>query len=201
MKLRYSGASPFVRKAWILIIETGLADRVEMVATNAWAPDTDLPKDNPIGKVPTLITDDGEGLYDSPVICEYLDSLHQGAKRFPAAGPERWAALRRQALADGMLDAAVARRLETTMRPEAFRWPEWAERQKAVVTRGLAALEAEAASFSGLATIGEIATAAVLGYLDFRFASEPWRQDHPSLATWFDPLLERPSLVITRPQG
>lgn len=197
MELRYSGTSPFVRKVRIFAIETGLADRIELVATNPWAPDTDLPSDNPIGKVPTLIADDGSRFYDSPVICEYLDSLHGGARRFPTSLPARWTALRRQALADGMLDAAVTRRLETTMRPEPLRWSVWIDRQKAAVVRGLDALEQDAPALSGLATIGEIAIAAALGYLDFRFPDDRWREGRPQLTAWYEPLLTGPSLAET----
>lgn len=197
MELRYSGTSPFVRKVRIFAIETGLADRIDLVATNPWAPDTDLPSDNPIGKVPTLIADDGTRLYDSSVICEYLDSLHGGAKRFPVSPPARWTALRRQALADGMLDAAVTRRLETTMRPEPLRWSVWVDRQKAAVVRGLDALEQEAPALSGLTTIGEIAIAAALGYLDFRFPDDRWREGRPRLTAWYEPLLARRSLAET----
>ncbi len=201
MRLRYSATSPFVRKVWIFALETGLAEDIEFVATNPWAPDTDLPSDNPIGKVPTLIADDGSRCYDSPVICEYLDSLHQGAKRFPTSLPARWTALRRQALADGMLDAAVTRRLETSMRPAPLRWDEWVERQRAAVTRGLDSLEQEAPSLSGLASIGEIAIACALGYLDFRFPDDRWRNGRPQLTAWYEPLLTRPSLLATVAQG
>ena len=146
-----------------------------------------------------LITDDGVSLYDSPVILEYLDSLHGGAPRIPARGPARWTALRRQALADGILDAAVTARLETFQRPEPLRWPTWVARQKAAVARGLDALEAEAATLSGLDTVGEIAIVCALGYLDFRFPDEDWRVAHPRLAGWYTPLLTRPSVAATQP--
>ena len=113
MKLRYSPTSPYVRKVTVTAQETGVQPRIERVPTVTTDPASGLAKDNPLGKVPTLILDDGERLYDSPVICEYLDGLHGGAKIVPPAGPERWVALRRQALADGILDAAVLRLMET----------------------------------------------------------------------------------------
>ena len=134
MKLRYSSASPYVRKVTVLAIETGLDGRIEWVPTDVWDPSTDLPGDNPLGKVPTLITDGGEALYDSPVICEFLDTLHDGLKLFPPPGGARWTALRRQALADGVLDAGIARRLEA-LRPEKERSASWSAKQAAVVDR------------------------------------------------------------------
>ena len=109
MKLHYNRASPFVRKVMAVAIETGLDDRLEPVTRmmTPVKPDADLANDNPLGKVPCLVTEDGATLYDLPVICEYLDSLHDGPKMFPAAGPARWRALRRQAEGDGIMDAGV----------------------------------------------------------------------------------------------
>jgi glutathione S-transferase len=200
MKLRYSPASPFARKVRLFAAETGLDSRIELVATNPWVAETDLRNDNPICKVPTLILDDGVTLYDSPVICEYLDSLHGGAKRFPPAGVARWTALRRQALIDAILDAAVTRRLETSMRPEPHRWNSWVERQKAAVQHGLDALEREAGSLSALDSIAEITAVCALGYLDFRFAAEDWRPTRPRLAEWYQSLLGGASVVATAPR-
>ena len=100
MKLRYSPASPHVRKVAVVAHETGLIDRLEIVPTNVWASDTDIGRDNPLGKVPALTTDGGEVLFDSPVICEYLDSLHDGAKLYPPSGGARWTALRRLKVED-----------------------------------------------------------------------------------------------------
>jgi len=117
MKLRYGAASPYARKARVMIHECGLQERIELELTDVWAPDADITNDNPLGKVPALIGDGGEVLYDSPVICEFLDSQHDGLKLFPPSGGARWKALRRQALADGIMDAAILRRLESN-RPE-----------------------------------------------------------------------------------
>ena len=200
MYLRYSQTSPFVRKVMIVAIETGLGGGLRLEKTNAWAPDTDLPRDNPLCKVPALVTDGGEHLYDSPVICEYLDSLHDGAKLFPAAGGARWTALRRQALADGIMDAAVAVRVETVTRPDAYRWDAWAERQRVAIRRGVDAREEEADSLDQRFSIGEIAIACALGYLEFRHAIDDWRHNHPALSAWYDRIAQRPSVVATIPK-
>jgi glutathione S-transferase len=199
MKLRYAPASPFARKVRIVLIETGLDKRVELVNTDPWSDDNDLPKDNPLGKVPTLIDDDGHQVYDSRTICEYLDGMHGGARLVPTEGRARLLALTRQALGDGMLDASVWLRVELVRRPEALRWPYIVARHRAAVARSLATLEHEAGTLTDLASIGDIAVACALGYLDFRFADEPWRGPHPRLAAWFDRQLKRPSMIATMP--
>ena len=196
MKLRYSATSPYVRKVTMTIIECGLEDRVERVVTNAWAEDTDLPTDNPLGKVPALILEDGTTLFDSRVICEYLDSLHGGTRLFPADGPARWRALRLQAIGDGLNDAAVARRLEI-MRAEGERSDKWINRQAAAMTRALDALEGEAESLAQEFTIGSLAVMSALGYLDLRFAEDSWRDGRPRLTAWFDQMANRPSFRTT----
>lgn len=200
MKLRYSPSSPYVRKVMLTALETGQGDKITLEPTNAWSPETDLPKDNPLGKVPALLSEDGV-LYDSPVICEYLDSLHTGATLFPSAGAARWTALRRQALADGLLDAALLVRVETLMRPGELLWQSWLERQQAAVRRALDEMEREAASFDGLSSIGEIACAAALGYLDFRDIVGDWRPGRPTLTAWYQAVSQRPSMVQTQPKG
>lgn len=199
MKLRYSTTSPFARKCLVVAFEAGLDKRVETVVTNAWAADTDLPKDNPLCKVPALTTDGGEVLYDSPVICEYLDSLHDGRKLVPAGGGERWRQLRLQALGDGILDAAVQVRIETAMRPEETRWPKWIERQTAAVTRGCDALEQECAGWGDEFLIGQITAACALGYMDLRKTAD-WRAGRPKLAAWYDKVSARPSMAATAPK-
>ena len=201
MKLRVNKASPFARKARILIRETGLAGRLEEIETavSPVAPNEDLARENPLIKIPALVTDNGELLYDSTVICEYLDTLHGGRKIFPAAGPQRFSALRRQALTDGMLDAAVLCRYETAVRPEALRWKDWIESQKRKVFGGLTVLEAEAPTWSSDFDIGHIGAACALGYLDFRFPDWEWRSGHPRLASWYQLALRRPSVSETAP--
>jgi glutathione S-transferase len=201
MQLHYNVASPFVRKVMAVAIETGLAERIEPVKRlpSPVAPVAELNADNPLGKVPCLLTDDGIALYDSRVICEYLDSLHHGPKMFPPSGTARWKALRRQALGDGIMDAAVLTRYETFTRPEEARWDAWIDSQKQKFRRGLDALEAESASLD-VVDIGTLAIACALGYLDFRFADENWRASRPSLAAWFEQFAKRPSIATTGPQ-
>ena len=197
MKLYYSLASPYVRKVRMTALELGLDDRLELVLTDAWTVTEGLPQDNPLCKVPTLVLDDGTPLFDSPVICEYLNSL-AGGTLFPPDGPDRWTALRLQALADGLCDAAIARRLET-LRPESLRSATWIARQQAAMVRALDALEGRIEELSGAVTIGTLAVATVLGYLDLRFAEDQWRVGRPRLAAWFVEVGRRPSFEVTRP--
>jgi glutathione S-transferase len=199
MKLRYSATSPYVRKVMMVIHERGLSDRVELEKTDAWSPETDLPSNNPLGKVPALVLGDGPALFDSPVIAEYLDTLAgPDASLFPAVGTDRWTALRFQALADGICDAAILRRLEGN-RPEQLRSTDWMERQRAAVARSIDALEADTARLGERFTIGSVAVLAALGYLDFRFGHENWRTGHPALSAWFDAESKRDSFVNTAP--
>ena len=197
MKLRYSATSPYARKVVATAIEIGLDGRVERVATDPWSADTDLPASNPLGKVPALETDDGTVLFDSPVICEYLDSLHDGPKLHPE-GAARWTALRLAAIGDGICDAAITRLLDTR-RPENLRSPDWQQRQKAAMARACDLLEAEAASLEGAVTIGHLAVACALGYLDLRWDADQWRQGRPKLAAWFEGFSQRPSIASTAP--
>jgi glutathione S-transferase len=201
MQLHYNVASPFVRKVMAVAIETGLAERIEPVKRlpSPVAPVAELNADNPLGKVPCLLTDDGIALYDSRVICEYLDSLHHGPKMFPPSGTARWKALRRQALGDGIMDAAVLTRYETFTRPEEARWDAWIDSQKQKFRRGLDALEAEGTTLD-VVDIGTLAIACALGYLDFRFADENWRTGRPRLAAWFEQFVKRPSIATSGPQ-
>ena len=198
MKLRYSLTSPYVRKVVVAAIELGIDGRIERIPTNTADPASGLAADNPLAKVPALITDAGP-LYDSTVICEYLDSL-QGAPKLHPAGPSRWTGLRRQALADGVLDAAIARRLEE-LRPEGERSPAWVTKQQAKVDGALDALEREVGSFAKEPTIDQIAVGCALGYLDFRFSADRWRDRRPSLARWYEGFAKRPSMVATEPKG
>lgn len=196
MRLRWSSTSPFTRKVLVTAIETGLRDHMEIVPADPFAPDTDLPADNPLGRIPALVLDGGETLYDSPVICEYLDSLHDGVKLYPPAGGARWTALRRQALADGLCDASVLRRLETK-RPEELQSASWIERQITVMGRALDTLEEEADTFGDLVTIGEIAVACAASYVDLRFPDDNWRSTRPALADWYDRFSQRKSMTET----
>lgn len=199
MQLRYSQTSPYVRKVMMVAFEAGVADRIEISPTDVWAPDTPIVRDNPLSKIPTLVTEDGLVLFDSPVIAEYLDSLGGGGL-FPATGNARWKALRQQALADGICDAGVLRLLEGR-RPESLRSADWADRQRRAVTRALDLLEREVTDLppADAPTIGGIAVLAALGYLDFRFAKDGWRQGRPGLANWFEAASARDSFKRTAP--
>ena len=204
MRLHTNPASPFGRKVKVLAHEAGLFDRLELVdqAVTPVSTNDAVQAANPLGKIPCLVTDEGLALYDSRVICEYLDGLGRGGSRlFPDSGPARWRALTLQALGDGIMDAAVGTRYETFLRPEACRWPDWVRGQKAKVARGLDRLEAEADGFGEEAAhVGLLAAACALGYLDFRFADDAWREGRPRLAAWFERFDDRPSMRATRPR-
>jgi glutathione S-transferase len=199
MKLYFSPTSPYARKVRIAATELGLATRIELQAVSLTPvnPDDGLRARNPLGKIPALVADDGTVLYDSRVICEYLDALAGGDRLFPAAGAARWTALRRQALADGITDAAVLVRYELALRPQERQWTIWADAQLLKVRTGLDALERE--NLGGRFDIGAISIACALGYLDFRFASEGWQKTRPRLAAWYAPLGARPSVGATVP--
>ena len=201
MKLMYSPTSPYVRKVMVLAIERGLDRKIRKVpvAASPIAVNKPLDKANPLAKVPALILDNGLSLFDSPVICEYLDSRHRGARVFPASGLRRWKALRLQAIGDGILDAAILVRYETAMRPEKLRWPEWIAGQRKKFNQALDVLEREARSLAGGLTIGQITVACALGYLDFRYADLNWRRNRPRLAAWYDRFARRKSMQATIP--
>ena len=201
MKLYHSPASPFVRKALVAAHETGLAERIEIatIALTPVASNTELNRENPLGKIPALVLEDGTTLFDSRVICEYLDTRHDGPRLFPADGRERWTALRRHALADGLLDAAILCRYETFLRPEERRWTDWIDGQRAKFRRALDALEGEANDFGATVDIGTIAAACAADYLDFRSLDDGWRDRRPRLAAWLGGFAARPSMQATRP--
>jgi glutathione S-transferase len=203
MKLYVSSASPFARKALITISELGLGDRVVAQPTTVTpiSRNDEVARGNPLVKLPTLVLDDGTSLFDSRVICEYLDHLSGVPRLFPAAGLARWNALRRQALADGLMDAAVLLRYEQAMRPEAMRWTDWMAGQGAKITGALDALEGDAAGFGTAFDIGHIACACALGYLDLRHDHLHWRNSRPALAAWFAVVSQRPSMVATVPRA
>jgi len=200
MKLYYSPSSPYVRKVTILALETGLDSRIERIpaATTPVAPNADVARANPLAKVPALVTDSGEILFDSRVICEYLDSLHQGPKFFPT-GAARWSVLREQALGDGLLDAALLVRYEGFLRPEDKRWKDWADGQMAKMRGALAEIEKLAPRFSDRLDIGTVSIACALGYLDFRYGDMNWRGSYPQTAAWAARFFARPSLQATLP--
>ncbi len=196
MKLFYSKASPFVRKVMACAIACGVEGQIETVTTNPWESPGDLVGLNPLSKVPCLLTEDGLALFDSPVICEYIDFVGRGAL-FPAAGAARWRALKQQAIADGILDASVLLRQDGARPQEAARTASMA-RQREIVARGLDALEA--APPPDHVDIGTISIACALGYLDFRFAEEGWRATRPRLAAWYEAMRRRPEILETAPE-
>ena len=199
MKLRYSQTSPYARKVMVVAHERGLGERIELLHANTSPvePNEDIGRENPLNKIPTLALDDGSALYDSRVIAEYLDSLG-GAKLFPPAGPARWNALRQQALADGLLDAAILIRYERVLRPKETQWTNWIDGQFVKFRAALDVMERDAANLETL-TIGPISMACALGYVDFRFGDENWRGARPKLAAFYDKFCERPSMQATKP--
>ena len=203
MKLYHSAASPFVRKSLVAAHETGLAGRIEIatIALTPVASNAQLNEENPLGKIPALVLEDGTTLFDSRVICEYLDTLHDGPRLFPADERERWTALRRQALADGLLDAAILGRYETFLRPAERQWTDWVDGQRAKFRRALDALEGEADRFGDTLDIGTIAAGCAADYLDFRSLDDGWRDSRPRLAAWLEKFAARPSMQATRPSA
>ena len=197
MKLYYSATSPYVRKVMACAITLGLEQRIQLHPSNPHASPADLVADNPTSKVPCLVTDDGMSLYDSPVICEFLDSLSDAQALFPATHAARWRALKFQAMGDGILDAAVPCRGEMGRPKEAARDAVIA-RHKAAMARTVDALEADPPHRP--VDIGSIAVACALGYLDFRFGAEPWRPAHPKLAAWFEEFSKNPGIAQTAPK-
>ncbi len=201
MKLISVSASPFVRKVRALIIELGLEDAVALQDLGAVSPvsnNMELNARNPLGMVPALELDDGSSLYDSPVICEYLNQIANGPF-FPADAERRFQALGLQALGDGILDLSVALRYETAVRPEALRWQDWIDHQNEKIARGLDALEIKCETFNRSPLIGEMTIACALGYRDFRYADDDWRAGRPALTAWFEQMIQRASLQQTIP--
>jgi glutathione S-transferase len=193
MKLFWSSRSPFVRKVMVAAHELGLASRIraERVVVSAAAPNAEVMAVNPLNKIPTLVLDDGSALYDSRVICEYLDTLHDGPKLFPADARARFAALRRQALGDGLMETIVLR-LGEQARPPGSQSEKHLAAYRLKITTALDRLEAEAGELAGAPAIGHIAIAC-----DFRFAADNWRSGKPKLAQWYDGFASRPSMKAT----
>ena len=202
MKLIGSFASPYTRKARIVAAEK----RVEYTweTQDVWAPGNPVPEHNPLGKVPVLVLDDGTALYDSRVICEFLDSVSPIAKLIPADHRERIEVRRWEALADGVLDAGVLARLEN-LRPAGERSQGWIDRQLGKVDRGLDAMEVQLGSRTWCCgtsfTLADVAVGACVGWLDFRFPQLEWRRSRPNLARLAVKLGERPSFAETMPKA
>ena len=196
MRLFYSPNSPYARKARIIVHELGLTRRVEEMIVSLPA-DAKLRSVNPLGKIPALLLDDGSVIYDSPVICEYLDALG-GGKFFPREGASRWRAITLQALGDGLGDAVVRRNQELRLSADK-RSAEVIGRQTAAIEAAFAELDRNALKFPAEPTIGEIAVASAIGYLDLRAPHDGWRDRHKQLARWLEIFSQRPSVQATKP--
>ena len=199
MKLHWSSRSPYVRKVMICAYEAGVAEKIERVysVVSLSQPNAEVMRDNPLGKIPTLIFDDGRILHDSAVICEYLDSLHGGRPLFPPQGDARWTALRRHALGNGMLDTLLLWRSEMT-KPVARQTSEWLTTFALKIRNALTVIEADADALAQTPFgIGHVCIGAALAYLDFRFADLGWRNGHPRTDVWMQQFLQRESVQKT----
>lgn len=195
--IRYAKPSPYVRKVLVFATEAGLRETLTLEPADPWAADTDLAKDNPIGKVPAMRTPDGVFI-GSFACCDWLDQQHGGAALIPRRGAERWRVMQLYGLADGVLDAALAAVVERLRRPHEWIWQGWIDRQEAKIRAGLAALEQRADELRPI-DIASITTGCMLGYLDFRFGHFDWRAQTPKLAAFYEEFSKRPSMQATRP--
>jgi glutathione S-transferase len=198
VKLYFSPFSPYVRKCLVTARELKLDGRIELLASNAHPVqrDREIIASNPLGKVPTFFTDDGQVLYDSRVICEYLDDLG-GGTLFPRSGPARWETLTLQSLGDCMLDAALLARYEQVARPDALRWDEWLHAQLDKVHTSMAALEREPHRLPDRVDIGTLTLGCAVWYLDLRFPDLDWRPHYPRFAQWAAEFGQRDSMRAT----
>ena len=197
MKILFSPFSPYVRKCLVTAHELGLIDQVQLSPSNAnpVKRDQDIIPHNPLAKVPTFFADDGRVLFDSRVVCEYLNDL-AGGTLFPAQGDKRWETLTLQSIGDGMLDAGLIARYEDVARPEPLRWPEWRAAQLDKFETSLAYLDARPELLEGRVDIGTIAIGCALWYLDLRFADFDWRSRHGAVAKWYEGYSARPSMSV-----
>jgi glutathione S-transferase len=201
MILRSTPSSPFVRKVRIAAAVLGLADKIAVQETNLNDAADSIRVQNPLGKIPALVLDDGTTYYDSRVILDYLDHLAGGGRIIPRTGPARFEVLRLQALCDGILDASVLLVYEERYRPADKRVQTWVDRQADKVARALAALEAAPPQLTPVPDVGQITLACVLGYRDLRFAGS-WRKDHPKLVAWLDRFAAQvPAYDATKPEA
>ena len=200
LRLHQSPTSPFARMVLVTLRETGLIERVALIPASGTPldPGTAPLAQNPLGKIPTLERDDGPALYDSRVICRYLDDL-AGGGLYPAP-PRLWETLVLEATGQGVAEAALLMVYENRLRPEEGRLDLWVEGQWAKIVRALDALEARWLShLAGPLDIGQIAVGCALGYVDFRLGARDWRQGRPALAAWADGFLARPAMAATAP--
>lgn len=196
MILRALPHSPYVRKVRVAAHELGLAGRLEIVEAHVFDPATPLLAENPLGKVPALVRDDGSVLYDSTVICQYLDTLHGGPRLFPPEGEALWQALRRNALGDGFGQAATWN-IRERYRPDGERSPRYMAYYERAIDRSFAALETEAPALAAHFDIGAISVACALSYVDLRYPDRGWRAAAPRLGAWYDAVCARPAMAAT----
>ncbi len=197
MKLHWSPRSPYVRKVMITANELGIADRLTCMRTvvSTFKPAEELFADNPLNKLPTLVLDDGSALFDSRVICEYFDSLHNGVKLYPSDPKTRFQTLRYQALGDGILDICLIR-LGERLKPEEQRNAAVIASNERKASEAVSRLEAEADIIEARPfDIGHVAIGTALGYLDFRFVDDNWRAGRPKLSAWHDRFNARPAVL------
>jgi glutathione S-transferase len=198
MILRSGPASPFGRKVRIAASLLGLEDEISIERADTMDPADPVRRQNPLGKIPILILDDGTRLFDSRVILEYLDHRAGGGRIVPNEPTARFAALTLQALCDGLMDASLLQVYEGRWRNADRHEPKWLEHQAGKVSRALAALDANPPALDGTPHVGQIALACALGYQDLRFAGG-WRADHPRLVAWLDAFAARvPAFAATR---
>ena len=201
MKLLSSPSSPYVRKVMITAALKGVASMIELSPTNTNVVDEALNQKNPLAKIPCLVTDSGDAIFDSHVICEYLDSLAPSPVLFPKTGSERWRALTLGALGDGILDAAILLVYEKHFRPEGLAVKAWTDRQQAKIDQAVDHLEASPPSLGAHFDYGHVTVACALGYLDFRHGGA-WRTGHPIMVAWLDGFAKAvPAFEATRPVG
>lgn len=203
MKLFYADASPFARKVRIVAIELGLADQIHLETVKAvpgGEPNRELGAANPMRKIPALVTDDGAAIYDSTVICEYLDSLNTDVHLIPIQAALRANVMTAHALANGLMEIAVGLRYETFVRPEELRWQGIIDDHFDRIDTGLNWLEENGDVLEGDTDLAHIAIGCLLGYLDFRFADRPWREGRPKLTAWGETILSSASFVETKPK-
>ena len=199
MKLLSSPASPFGRKVKMAIMMKNLSDKVEITTVDATKGDASLSNANPMGRIPVLVTDSGQAIHDSHVICEYLDSVGTGPVLFPPVGPARWDTLTRASLADGITEAALLMVYEGRYRPENMKVQSWLDRQMSKINTSLAMLEKAPPAWAAAPDYGHLTLAAALGYLDFRHGGF-WRAGHPKLVAWLDAFAKAvPGFAASKP--
>lgn len=198
MKCYVTANSPYARKVRVAAYETGLGDEVEWEIITREERAKMIPEINPLGKVPVGILDAGDILFDSPVLCAYVDSLNNGPKLIPESGEERWAVLTLEALGDGLGEAVIATSQEKN-KPDDKRTDAIVDRQSGKVTNALAALEKAAGDFNDPPKMGEIAVACALGYMELQDLVPGWQESHPTLAGWYAEIQKRQSFIRTAP--